>query len=125
MLFVAGLVLLLLGLLSGVILLMAPLGIAGASAGLALWILFPVFTIGGYLLAALPARTPALVMLTRGSGIALMALALAAAMALVLQAGAIVPANGSSLALWYVLAVGLVLGSTGVATFRSGTPDAI
>lgn len=125
MLFVTGLVLLVLGVLSGAILVMAPLGIAGASAGLALWILFPVFTIGGYLLAALPARTPALIWLTRGSGVALLALALVAAIALVLQAGAIVQSTGSSLALWYVLAVGLVLGSTGVATFRSGTPDAI
>ena len=125
MLFVTGLVLLLLGVLSGAILVMAPLGIAGASAGLALWILFPAFTIGGYLLAALPARTPALIRLTRASGIALLALALLAAVALVLQAGAIVQSAGGSLALWYVLAVGLVLGSTGVATFRSGTPDAI
>lgn len=125
MLFVAGLVLLMLGVLSGLILVLAPLGVAGATAGAALWILFPAFTIGGYLLAALPARTPALVWLTRGSGIALMVLALVAAVALVLQAGSIVPSDGSSLGLWYVLAIGLALGSTGVATFRSGTPDAI
>ena len=125
MLFVAGLVLLVLGLVSGVILLLAPLGIGGAQAGLALWILFPVFTVTGYLLAALPARTPSLVMLTRGSGVVLILLALAAAVVLVLQAGSLVESTGSSLPLWYVLGIGLVLGSTGVATFRSGTPDAI
>jgi hypothetical protein len=125
MLFIAGLVLLVLGLVSGVILLLAPLGIAGAQAGLALWILFPVFTIGGYLLAALPARTPSLVMLTRGSGVVLLVLALAAAVVLVLQAGSLVDTTGSSMSLWYVLAIGLALGATGVATFRSGTPDAI
>lgn len=125
MLLVAGLVLLLLGIVSGAILVLATLGVAGATAGLALWILFPVFTVGGYLLAALPARTPSLVLLTRGSGVALLVLALAAAVALVLQASSIVPSAGGSLALWYVLALGLLLGSTGVATFRSGTPDAI
>jgi hypothetical protein len=125
MLFAAGLVLLLLGVLSGAILVLAPLGLTGATAGAALWILFPLFTISGYLLAALPARTVALSWLTRGSGIVLLVLALAAAVALVLQSSALLESRGDSLSLWYVLAVGLVLGSTGVATFRKGTPDAI
>lgn len=125
MLFAAGLVLLLLGILSGAILVLAPLGLTGASAGLTLWILFPVFTVLGYLLAALPARTAALSWLTRGSGVVLLALALVAGVALVLQGSAMLPGNGESLSLWYVLAVGLALGSTGVATFRRGTPDAI
>jgi hypothetical protein len=48
-----------------------------------------------------------------------------AAVALVLQGGALVETRGDSFSLWYVLAVGLVLGSTGVASFRRGTPDAI
>jgi hypothetical protein len=125
MLFVAGLVLLLLGILSGTLLVLAPLGLTGAAAGLTLWILFPVFTITGYLLAALPARTAALAWLTRGSGIVLLVLAMVAAVALVLQGGALVETRGDSFSLWYVLAVGLVLGSTGVASFRRGTPDAI
>jgi hypothetical protein len=125
MLFAAGLVLLLLGVLSGAILVMAPLGLTGAAAGLTLWILFPVFTVTGYLLAALPARTAALEWLTRGSGIVLLVLAIVAAIALVLQGGSLVETRGDSFSLWYVLAVGLVLGATGVASFRKGTPDAI
>lgn len=125
MLFAAGLVLLLLGVFSGAILVLAPLGLTGASPGATLWILFPVFTVGGYLLAALPARTAALSWLTRGSGVVLLTLALVAGVALVLQGSSMLPAGGDTWSLWYVLAVGLALGSTGLATFRKGTPDAI
>lgn len=125
MLFAAGLVLLVLGILSGAILVLAPLGLTGASAGLTLWILFPTFTILGYLLAALPARTTALSWLTRGSGVVLLVLALVAGVALVLQGSAMLESRGDTFSLWYVLAIGLALGSTGVATYRKGGPDAI
>src|SRR5688572_4511691 len=105
MLFAAGLVLLVLGILSGAILVLAPLGLTGASAGLTLWILFPVFTVMGYLLAALPARTTALSWLTRASGVVLLTLALMAGVALVLQGGSMVESRGDTLSLWYVLAI--------------------
>ena len=121
MLFVAGIVLLALGLLCGALLLLIPLGLIEGNAGLALWVLFPVFAIGGYLMAAASTRGAAIPMLGRASGALLMLLALAAAIALVLQAAAIFQPAGSTLSLWYVLGLGIVLGATGLASHpRSG-----
>jgi hypothetical protein len=55
-------------------------------------------------------------MLTRVSGAALMVLALASAVALVLQAAAIFSPSGDTLSLWYVLVLGIVLGAMGLAS---------
>ena len=115
MMFIAGLVLLALGLLCGALLLLIPLGVVPGSANLALWFLFPVFAVSGYFMAASAADNPNAAMITRASGGVLMLLALAAAVALVLQAAAIMP-SGDSLSLWYVLVVGLVLGGMGIAS---------
>jgi hypothetical protein len=115
MMFIAGLVLLALGLLCGALLLLIPLGVVPGSANLALWLLFPAFAIAGYFMAASAAANRGAAAITRASGGVLMLLALAAAVALVLQAAAIVPST-ESLSLWYVLVVGLVLGGMGIAS---------
>lgn len=115
MMFIAGLVLLALGLLCGALLLLIPLGVVPGSANIALWLLFPVFAIAGYFMAASAAANRNAAFVTRASGAVLMLLALAAAVALVLQAASIVPSTGS-LSLWYVLVVGLVLGGMGIAS---------
>lgn len=118
MLFVAGLLILALGLFSGGVLLLAPLGLIEATAGLALWVLFPVFTIGGYLLAASAAPDTSLPMLSRVTGAVLLLLALVAGVLLVLQGGSIMESRVSSLALWYVLIIGLLGGASGLAAHR-------
>ncbi|APV51175.1 hypothetical protein BWI17_16700 [Betaproteobacteria bacterium GR16-43] len=118
MLIVAGLILLALGVLSGAYLLLVPFGVVAGEAGLALWVLFPVFSILGYLLAAAPARDSSLPLLTRGAGVVLLLLALLAAVGIVLDSTAILPARGDLASVWYVLVIGLVLGATGVATHR-------
>ena len=115
MMFIAGIVLLALGLLCGVLLLLIPTGVVPGGASLALWLLFPLFAIAGYFMAASAAANRAAAAITRASGAVLMLLALAAAVALVLQAASIVPPGGS-LSLWYVLVVGLVLGGMGIAS---------
>jgi len=115
MMLIAGLVLLALGLLCGALLLLIPLGVVPGSANLALWLLFPAFAIGGYFMAASAAADGAAANITRAIGGVLMLLALAAAVALVLQAASIMP-SGDSLSLWYVLVVGLVLGGMGIAS---------
>jgi hypothetical protein len=114
--FIAGIVLLALGLGCGALLLLIPMGVIEGNAGLALWVLFPLFAIGGYFLAASAAANRNAAALSRGTGAVLMLLALAAAVILVLQAAAIVQPAGSTLSLWYVLVLGLVLGVTGLAT---------
>lgn len=114
MLLVSGLVLLALGIFSGVVLLLSPLGMVDAAAGVALWILFPLFSIGGYFMAAAPSENRNLPLLSRITGAILMLLALAAAAALVMQAAAMIESRGTW-SLWYVLVVGLVAGGSLVA----------
>ena len=116
MMFIAGLVLLALGLGCGALLLLIPMGVIQGNAGLALWILFPLFAVGGYFLAASAAENRNAAALSRGTGAVLMILALAAAAILVLQAAAVVQPEGSTLSLWYVLILCIVLGVTGLAT---------
>jgi hypothetical protein len=124
MLVATGLVLLVLGIACGALMLLIPLGMVGGNVGLALWIFFPLFSITGYLMAAAASRRDHSPLLTQGSGAVLILLALAAAIALVLQAASIIEPAGSTLSLWYVLAIGIVLGATGLASRRDKTQAA-
>jgi hypothetical protein len=118
MLFIAGLLILALGLFSGAVLLLAPLGLIEATAGMTLWVLFPLFTVGGYLLAASAAPDSSLPMLSRATGAVLLLLALVAGVVLVLQGGSLMEAKGGSVSLWYVLIIGLLGGASGLAAHR-------
>ena len=118
MLFVAGVLLLALGVFSGAVLLLAPLGLIGAVAGPTLWVLFPLFTVGGYLLAASAAPDTSLPLLSRATGAVLLLLALVAGVVLVLQGGSIMEAKAGSVSLWYVLVIGLLGGASGLAAHR-------
>ena len=115
MMFLAGLVLLALGLGCGALLVLIPLGVVPGNTNLALWVLFPAFAIAGHLMASSAAANRSAVTITRASGAVLMLLALGAAVALVLQAASVF-SPGDTLPLWYVLVVGLVLGGMGVAS---------
>ena len=95
-----------------------PLGLVGGTAGPTLWVLFPTFTVVGYLMAAAPAQNRTLPALSRITGVTLLALALIAAIALVLEGGSIVQARGDTFSLWYVLGIGLVLGAAGLSSHR-------
>jgi hypothetical protein len=118
MLLIAGLFLLALGLFSGAFLVLIPLGLVSGSAGLTLWILFPAFTIAGYLMAAIPAEKTALPLLSRVTGALLVVLALVSAAGLVMQGSAVIEAKGDSFSLWYVLVLGIVLGAAGLSSHR-------
>lgn len=122
MLLIAGLFLLALGLFSGAFLVLIPLGLVNGAAGLTLWLLFPAFTIAGYLMAAIPSEKTALPMLSRITGALLIVLALVSAAGLVLQGSSVIEAKGDSFSLWYVLVVGLVLGAAGVSSHRRDAP---
>ena len=119
MLLASGLVLLVLGLFCGVVLVLAPLGVIDATAGLTLWVLFPVFTIGGYLLAAAPTENKNVHLISRISGVVLLLLALVAGVGLVMLGASMIEARSGTLSLWYVLVVWLILGGTGVASHRT------
>jgi hypothetical protein len=118
MLVLAGALLLALGVASGALLALAPFGFVTAAPGLTLWALYPIFTVAGYLLLALPSRPAAVVLLSRVAGGVLLALALLAALGLFAAASGSLHAKDSTSALWYVLAFGLVLGVAGLSAHR-------
>jgi hypothetical protein len=117
----AGIILMVLGVASGLILLLAPFDIGPAIPGITTWILFPGFTLVGYILFAVEARTTWVVGASRFAGAALLALALAAAVALFAVGNGLIAAAVATLSLWYVLALGAVMGATGLALGRAGT----
>lgn len=119
MLVLAGALLLALGVASGLFLALAPFGIVAVAPGLALWILFPLFTTAGYLLLAFPSRPPAVVVLSKVAGGLLLALGLLAGVGIFAAASETLHAKGSTLALWYVLGLGLLLGVAGLSAHRS------
>ena len=119
MLVLAGAILLALGVASGAFLALAPFGFVAAAPGLTLWILFPLFTVAGYLLLAFPSRPPAVVLLSRIAGGVLLVLALLAALGLFAAASGTLKATDSTSALWYVLGFGLLLGVAGLSGHRS------
>ena len=121
MMIAAGAVFLVLGLASGVLLALAPFGIVVAQPGLVAWLMFPALTIVGYLMVVVAARNASIPHITRVAGAALIVLAVSATVGLFLAGNSLVQASGTTLSLWYVLAVGFVLGIGGIAIRRPGT----
>ena len=119
MIVLAGALLLLLGLVSGLFLLLGPFGIGPATPGITTWILFPGFTVVGYVLLAVAARIGVTALVSRIAGACLVLLALGAGVALFALGNALIPFGGDPVVLWYVLGLGLVLGATGFALGRA------
>lgn len=118
MLLFAGVLLLALGLLSGAVLVLAPFGVAGAQAALTLWATFPVLSLAGFALAAVQGRADHVRLVSLVASGVLLALAMASITAIVLAAAKLIREPTTSAPLWFVLVVGLVLGSVGAASFR-------
>ena len=123
-LLVAGLALLALGLFSGVVLVVAPLGLAAWSPGIVLWVLFPAFSVVGYVLAVIGGRESQFRGLSMLLSCLLIVLALASAAGLVLEAASVVKPADDTLSLWYVLVVAGLVGVLGAASAGSRTPQA-
>jgi hypothetical protein len=117
----AGLVLMVLGIASGLVLILAPFGVGPAIPGITAWILFPGFTLVGYILFAVEARTAWVVGASRYAGAALLALALIAAVTLFAVGTGLMAESVATISLWYVLVLGTVIGATGLALGRAGT----
>lgn len=119
---IAGGVLALLGFLSAVVLVAAPMGWMTATPGLTLWVLFPLFTLIGYGLLVVGSRDPAVRAPTRLLGAGLLLLALLAAIGLMASGAGMLQLHGDSSApLWYVLVLGGIVGALGCA--RPGTAN--
>ncbi|MDW5416556.1 hypothetical protein R6242_08205 [Iodobacter sp. CM08] len=106
-----GSLLIVFGLLAGSLLLIAPLGIVEITPSIGLWIVFPVFSIGGYVLLTLAPNFAKLRLLAWFLSSLLLLLAAAAAAELMLYASTIMQPTGSTIILWYIL---LIAGGLGV-----------
>lgn len=111
MLIIAGFVFLILGLLTGVALVLEPVGLWSAHGGLAGYVLFTLLVAIGYLMVAVASKLSMLPAIARVTGALLVLLALGAAAGLVLVATQIVRASASTLPLWYVFAVAGLVGA--------------
>lgn len=116
---VIGGLLLILGLVSGIFLVLAPFGAGPASPGVTTWIFFPGFTIVGYILLAASARMPVIALASRLAGALLLLLAFGAAAALFAIGNALFHPSADALSLWYVMGLGLMFGVTGFAIGRA------
>jgi hypothetical protein len=117
-----GLLFLALGLFCGVVLLAAPFGWFGLTAGLMMWILFPLFSSIGYFLFAAGARSGQVRSMTMLVSGLLLLLASAAGVGIVMDAASVYVAMHSVTPLWCVLIVAGILGSMGAASFNRDTP---
>jgi len=120
----AGAVLAVLGLFSGLTLVIAPLGLAPLAAGPPLWVLFPLLSLGGFTLIAIGARTAPMRKVMAAISCVLLALALAAAAGLVAEGAGLLQTVRSSAPLWYVLLVAGLLGALGLATHAKSGGEA-
>src|SRR5690349_9333650 len=111
MMLVAGALFLVMGLVSGLLLVLAPLNVTPFQPSIMSWVLFPGLTVAGYLFVLVAARTSLVPLISRIAGAVLLLLAVIATVGLFLVANSIVKSPPSTLVLWYVLGVGLVLGS--------------
>lgn len=116
---IIGAVLLALGLASGVFLVLAPFDIGPESPGVTTWILYPGFTIVGYILLAASARMRIISLASRLAGALLLLLAFGAAAALFAIGNRLSHPSADALSLWYVMGLGLVFGVTGFAIGRA------
>ncbi|MBU0750896.1 MAG: hypothetical protein KJ787_03255 [Gammaproteobacteria bacterium] len=118
-----GAVFLVLGLVAGVVLLLAPFGRAPLEAGPLMWLTFPLGCIGGHVFLMLGASRPQMGLSSMVTGGALLLLALAATVAQFLVSGGVVTAAGETLSLWYVAGCGFLLGGIAYALRGAGKGD--
>ncbi len=121
-LLIVGTILIALGLFSGSALVLVPLGLAPFDAGLMLWIVFPLFSLGGYLLFITGARVNHIRQLTVLVSTLLLLLAVGSAVAIVLASASLLHPVGSTLSLWYVMLIAGALGALSAAAHGKSDP---
>lgn len=117
MLLIFGVLLIVLGILSGAVILLAAVGLVAAPPGATLWLAFPGLSLGGFLLMAMLAQPAQVRTVTVVSSAILLLMAMVSIVVLVLSAASILPAPASTLSLWFVLINSVVFGSIGAASY--------
>lgn len=124
MVLVIGVLIIALGLVSGGALVLATFGVLSAEPGYTLWVTFPLLTLVGFTLIAAQAQMAAVRTISIVSSVILLLLALASVAGLVLGSAGLARIPGSTAPLWFVFAVGAMLGSVGAASFGRATVQA-
>ncbi|MES2295913.1 MAG: hypothetical protein V4582_02675 [Pseudomonadota bacterium] len=122
-LLIVGVLLILTGLFAGTVLVAVPLGLLQLATGPALWVLFPVCCVAGYVLFAIGGRMGEIRGLSLAISGLLLMLAVASAIGLVLGAAGMLHADGSTLSLWYVMIIAGMAGFLGSASFGRAAPQ--
>jgi hypothetical protein len=117
---IVGAVLAALGIGAALLMVLSAIGVAGASAGLSLWILFPLFTLVGYLMLVAADRDPTSRAHTTWVAGALLLLAVVAAIVLVGYGAGLVAVTWAA-PLWYVMVLAGVAGAIGSAAASRAT----
>jgi hypothetical protein len=114
-----GLTFLALGVIAGVVLLLAPFGKSPLAAGPLMWFTFPLGCVIGHVSLMVGASRAEMALHSMIVGGTLLLLGLAATVAQFMVSGGLLAAAGDTLSLWYVASGGFVLG--GVAWALRGT----
>jgi len=117
---ISGAILTVLGLTSGVLLILAPLGVADINPGVIVWIFFPVLTLLGYLFLAVASRGSSVAIITSVAGALLLCLGITATVVLFLFGSSMLKPASDTIGLWYVLGIGIVFGAAGLSFRRFG-----
>ncbi len=108
-----GALMVLLGLLSGAVLLVSAAGWSSLQPGWTAWLAYPGLTLLGYGLFVIPANDGPIQMLTKVSGALCLLLGKLAIAVLVLRSLGFLAFEGGTLTLWWVFGCSLVLGPLG------------
>jgi hypothetical protein len=108
-----GALMVLLGLLSGAVLLVSAAGWSSLQPGWTAWLAYPGLTLLGYGLFVVPANDGPIEMLTKASGALCLLLGKLAIAILVLRSLGFLAFEGGTLTLWWVFGCSLVLGPLG------------
>ena len=115
MITIMGGILVSLGLVSGVLLVLAPFGVTAAEPGLITWGMFPVLSTLGYVFIVTGAAGAAVASLSRVMGGITLLLAVSAIVMLFAADNGFLTMQSSAAPVWYVLALGIVFGVAGLS----------
>jgi hypothetical protein len=115
MIAITGGILVVLGLASGVLLVLAPFGVTGTEPGLITWGMFPALSTLGYILIATGASGATVALLSRIMGGITLLLAIGALVTLFAADNGMLVMQSSTKPLWYALGLGIVFGVAGLS----------
>jgi hypothetical protein len=112
-----------LGLLSGLLLVLSPFGLGAPMPSQVTWVMFPLLTLTGYLLLGMGARLPTAQMVAGAASAAMLVLSVVSAAGLLIVSNMRTTEPADLSALWFVLAIGLLVGLAGISlpVFRRPT----